>query len=178
VPPRRYPRSSWSPARYLQAYLNASCSTCSPVAGSNFLPYVVSWVPYKSSRNPSFLSLLFMGSAATSFFACAPAQPPLSVRATSNQDILPYKGPQDEPSFQRILAAQPPPVLCPSSLRPCLLCTALDLPASRLASALQAVPAQRRLWPLRALPPAQHPAPLPSLQATATGDGAATQETP
>jgi hypothetical protein len=74
--------------------------------------------------------------------------------------------------------AQPPPVLCPSSLRPCLLCTALDLPASRLASPLQAVPAQRRLWPLRALPPAQHPAPLPSLQATATGDGAATQETP
>jgi hypothetical protein len=53
APSRPYPRSSWSPARYLQAYLNASCTTCSPVAGPNFLPCVSSCVPYKFLRNPS-----------------------------------------------------------------------------------------------------------------------------
>jgi hypothetical protein len=33
--------------------LNASCTTCSPVAGPNFLPCVGSCVPYKFSHNPS-----------------------------------------------------------------------------------------------------------------------------
>jgi hypothetical protein len=104
--------------------------------------------------------------ASSHFFSCAaPPHPsscaplhsrPLGVRATSKQDVSPYKGPQDEPSFQSVLAAQPPPSLCPSCLCPCLLCTALDLPASRLTFPLQAVLAQCRLpWPPSAALPLQ-----------------------
>jgi hypothetical protein len=52
APPCPYPRSSRSPARYLQTHLNASCTTCSPIAGPNSLPCVGFCVPYKFSRNP------------------------------------------------------------------------------------------------------------------------------
>jgi hypothetical protein len=135
APSRPYPRSSWSPARYLQAYLNASCTSCSPVAGPNFLPCVGSCVPYKFARNPSLL------------FPCClslPRVPLLLLPALAPVHPLP---PPAHPRTDAVAVALPPCCSCPcaaSTARrhapPCAACRPV-LPCA-------APPAAVLLWPI------------------------------
>jgi hypothetical protein len=124
--------------RVLQAYLNAPCTSYSPVAGPNFLPYVGSCVPYKSSRNPGLL----------------PSPPVQRCRILLPELLRPALPASPEPQRCRPLPASSSPCSsCSAQRRPCSIppqrvsphpfpcSTALLL---RSAAMHQACPADRR----------------------------------